>query len=165
MPLAAIQRKSLKRTRFTDRTVPGLRKFGRVAKLMTKAPDKSPSLRRSGKREDQVLKAVKTLLSISAITVLGALPAAGPGAAASPPNLAGTYSCQPSPAPCFWPGHGPSITQSGTNLHIKSDQGDISTATLTSDTTISAGPTFNSIGLIRPDHSIDWSNGTKWRKQ
>jgi hypothetical protein len=55
MPLAAIQRKSLKRTRFTDRTVPGLRKFGRVAKLMTKAPDKSPSLRRSGKREDQVL--------------------------------------------------------------------------------------------------------------
>ena len=108
-----------------------------------------------------MLKAVKTLLSISAIAALGALPAA----AASPPNLAGTYSCQPSPAPCFWPGHGPSITQSGTNLHIKSDQGDISTATLTSDTTISAGPTFNSIGLIRPDHSIDWSNGTKWRKQ
>jgi len=38
-------------------------------------------------------------------------------------------------------------------------------AALTSDTTISAGPTFNSIGIIRPDHSIDWSNGTKWRKQ
>jgi hypothetical protein len=62
-------------------------------------------------------------------------------------------------------GKNPSIAQSGSTLEIKSDQGDISAAKLTSDTTISAGPTFNSIGIVRPDHSIDWSDGTKWRKK
>ncbi len=105
-----------------------------------------------------------TLLSVSAIAVVDTLLIAGTSQAA-PPNLAGTYRCQPAPAPCLWPGHSPAITQSGTNLQIKSDQGEISAAKLTSDTTISAGATFNSLGIIRPDHSIDWSDGTKWRKQ
>lgn len=104
------------------------------------------------------------MLSVSAIAAFGTLSMAGPSQAA-PPNLAGTYRCQPAPAPCLWPGDRPVITQSGTNLQIKSDQGEISTAKLTSDTTISAGATFNSLGIIRPDHSIDWSDGTKWRKQ
>ncbi len=110
------------------------------------------------------MSGTRTLLSISAIAALGALLVAEISEAA-PPNLAGTYRCQPAPTPCLWPGHNPTITQSGTDLQIKSDQGDISAAKLTSDTTISAGPTFNSLGIIRPDQSIDWSDGTKWRKQ
>jgi type 1 fimbria pilin len=106
-------------------------------------------------------KAAKTILFALAMGVTGA----ATGTAASPPDLNGTYQCQPAPAPCHWSGHSPTITQSGTNLQIKSDQGDISAAKLTSDTTISAGPTFNSIGIIRSNHSIDWSDGTTWRKQ
>ena len=35
---------------------------------------------------------------------------------------------------------------------------------MTSPATISAGGTFNSFGVVRPDKSIDWSNGTKWSK-
>ena len=112
-----------------------------------------------------MLKITKTALSLAAIVALGGLPSAGPAIAASPLNLSGTYRCQPAPAPCLWPGQRPTISQTGTDLQIKSDQGDISAAKMTSDTTISAGPTFNSFGIIRPDHSIDWSDGTKWRKQ
>jgi hypothetical protein len=51
------------------------------------------------------------------------------------------------------------------NLEIKNDKGEVSNATLTSDVTISAGTPLSSLGIIRPDHSIDWSNGTKWQKQ
>ncbi len=106
----------------------------------------------------------RMLLSVAVIAALATLFFARAGEAA-PPNLAGTYRCQPAPAPCLWPGHNPTITQSGMDLQIKSDQGEISAAKLTSDTTISAGATFNSLGIVRPDHSIDWSDGTKWRKQ
>jgi len=37
-------------------------------------------------------------------------------------------------------------------------------STLTSDGTIAVGGTFNSLGIIRHDNSIDWSDGTKWTK-
>lgn len=84
---------------------------------------------------------------------------------AAPPDLGGTYQCQPDPSPCVWPGNAPSITQDGKKLVIKGDKGDIANATLTSDTTISASGTFNSNGVIRQDHSIEWSDGTKWHKQ
>ena len=47
----------------------------------------------------------------------------------------------------------------------KNEKGEVSNATLTSDITISAGAPFNTLGIIRADHSIDWSNGTKWQKQ
>jgi hypothetical protein len=106
-------------------------------------------------------RAAKGILFVLAMGVTGTVAVK----AASPPDLSGSYQCHPAPAPCHWSGHNPSITQTGTNLQIKSDQGDISAAKLTSDTTISAGPTYNSIGIIRPDQSIDWSDGTKWRKQ
>jgi hypothetical protein len=82
-----------------------------------------------------------------------------------PPGLAGTYQCRPNPDPCAWPGSTPSISQSGNKLQIKGDKGETADAILTSNTTISAAATFNSIGIIRPDHSIDWSDGTKWNKQ
>jgi hypothetical protein len=81
------------------------------------------------------------------------------------PDLTGSYKCQPNPNPCLWPGASPSITQSGKIIQIKGDNGGTADATLTSATTVSAGGTFNSLGIIRPDHSIDWSDGTKWTKQ
>jgi hypothetical protein len=81
------------------------------------------------------------------------------------PDLSGTYRCQPDPSPCVWPGQSPSITQNGKQLVIKGDKDGIANATLTSASTIVAGGTFNSNGIIRSDHSIEWSDGTKWRKQ
>jgi hypothetical protein len=86
-------------------------------------------------------------------------------AAASPPDLSGNYQCKPNPDPCLWSGDSASISQSGNMLQIKGTNGAAADAMLTSDTTISASATFNSIGIIRPDHSIDWSDGTKWSKQ
>ena len=92
--------------------------------------------------------------------------AMGNGAMAnSQTDLGGTYQCSPNPDPCLWPGATPSISQSGNKLQIKGDNGGLADATLTSPTTISAGGTFNSFGTVRPDHSIDWSDGTKWTKK
>lgn len=80
-------------------------------------------------------------------------------------NVSGSYRCEPQPSPCQWPGQTLSITQTGTTLDLKNQQGSIAQAKLTSDISLSAGPPWNSLGLIMPDHSIQWSNGTQWRKQ
>jgi hypothetical protein len=87
-----------------------------------------------------------------------------PPAAASA-DVSGTYQCKPNPDPCSWSGNSATISQSGNTLTIKGADGAIADASLTSPTTISAAATFNSLGIIRPDHSIDWSDGTKWSKQ
>jgi len=127
-----------------------------------------------------MLQTAKSKMTVfaAAILVLGALAgrveaqgqsqtaaAAAPTAAAAPADLSGNYKCQPNPSPCLWGGASASISQSGKNLQIKGDNGATADATLTSDATISAGGTFNSLGIVRPDHSIDWSDGTKWTKQ
>jgi len=78
-------------------------------------------------------------------------------------NLSGNYRCEPQPASCQT-GQTFSVTQSGTNLELKSDKSDHGNARLTSDTTISAGPPWNMVGVVY-DGDIQWSNGTKWRKQ
>jgi hypothetical protein len=80
-------------------------------------------------------------------------------------NLAGAYRCEPQPSPCPWPGQTMAITQNGSELELKNDQGSFANATLTSDITVSGSPPWNAIGLVLPDHSIQWSNGTKWKKQ
>ncbi len=109
----------------------------------------------------------KFALSITVVVALGALALGGRAQAqgAAPPDLSGTYQCTPNPDPCTWPGASPSISQSGNKLQIKGDNGATADAALTSSMTISAAGTFNSLGIIRPDHSIDWSDGTTWRKQ
>jgi hypothetical protein len=111
-------------------------------------------------------KIVKTLLTASALIALGAgvLAAANQAKAASP-DLNGTYRCQPDPTPCLWTGQSPSISQTGTDLQIKNDKGESANAKLTSDTTITAGGPLNSFGIVRDDHTIDWSNGNIWHKQ
>jgi hypothetical protein len=110
---------------------------------------------------------LKTALSVSAIITVCALAFVTrlQAQGAAPPDISGTYQCQPDPTPCLWSGQSPSISQSGKKLDIKNDKGEAASATLTSDITISAGGPMNSYGVIRPDHSIDWSNGNKWRKQ
>jgi hypothetical protein len=108
----------------------------------------------------------KAALSASAI-VIGTLCFAGGAQAqgAAPPDLSGNYQCQPDPSPCMWSGKTPSISQSGNKLDIKNDKGEVAAATLTSNITISAGGPMNSFGTVRPDHSISWSNGNRWKKQ
>jgi hypothetical protein len=86
-------------------------------------------------------------------------------AQSSAPNLSGTYRCQPQPTPCTWQGPAPTITQSGNKLELNINKNEIAEGKLTSNITVSAGPPYNADGLIRPDHSIEWSNGTKWIKQ
>jgi hypothetical protein len=80
-------------------------------------------------------------------------------------DLAGAYRCQPEPSPCPWPGQTMAIAQTGSALELKNDQGVFANAKLTSDITVSGGPPWNTIGIVLPDHSIQWSNGTKWTKQ
>jgi hypothetical protein len=110
---------------------------------------------------------MQTALPIAAVVALCTLAFAGRAQAqgAAPPDISGSYRCQPNSAPCAWPGQTPSISQSGNKLQIKNDKGETANALFTSDITISAGGPLNSFGTIRPDHSIDWSDGTKWRKQ
>jgi hypothetical protein len=111
---------------------------------------------------------LKGLVSAAALAACSALAPAGAARAqggAAPPDLSGTYQCKPNPSQCLWSGATATITQSGKKLQIKGANGAIADATLTSDSTIAAGGTFNSLGIIRPDKSIDWSDGTKWTKQ
>jgi hypothetical protein len=107
----------------------------------------------------------KFALTIAVFVALGTLALVGSAQAqGAAPDLGGSYQCKPNPDPCTWPGASPSISQSGNTLQIKGDNGATADATLTSTTTIAAGGTFNSLGIVRPDHSIDWSDGTKWSK-
>jgi hypothetical protein len=110
---------------------------------------------------------LKTALSVAAIAALGALALVGRVQAqgAAPPDLSGNYQCQPDPTPCLWSGATPAISQSGKKLDIKNDKGEAAAATLTSDITISAGGPMNAYGVVQSDHSIEWSNGNKWKKQ
>jgi hypothetical protein len=103
------------------------------------------------------------IIALAASTLPGSAQAqAQQGARA---NLAGAYRCQPQPSPCPWPGQTMSITQNGSDLELKNDQGSFANAKLTSDITLSGGPPWNSLGVVLPDHSIQWSNGTVWQKQ
>jgi len=53
----------------------------------------------------------------------------------------------------------------GSTLELKAENGPVAEAKVTSDITLSAGPPWNSNGVVLPDRSIQWSNGTHWRKQ
>lgn len=78
-------------------------------------------------------------------------------------NLAGAYRCQPEPSPCPWSTM--SIAQTGNTIELKNDNGVVADGKVTSPITISGNPPWNAIGVVLPDHSIQWSNGTKWQKQ
>ena len=81
----------------------------------------------------------------------------------TPPNLAGTYRCEPQPAPCQT-GQRFTLTQNGDQLEFKSDSGHVAHAKLTSRISLSGSPPWNSLGVITADGQIQWSNGTHWQK-
>ena len=81
----------------------------------------------------------------------------------TPPNLAGTYRCEPQPAPCH-AGQSFTVTQSGDHIEFKSDSGYVGHAKVTSAISLSGSPPWNSLGVITADNRIQWSNGTQWRK-
>jgi hypothetical protein len=102
----------------------------------------------------------KSPLSIALMAALAAFAFTGLAQAQSgTPNLSGIYRCQPQPAPCKWQGQSPTISQTGNTLELKINDDEAAAAKLTSNITISAGPPYNADRLIRPDHSIEWSNG------
>ena len=109
---------------------------------------------------------MKTYLAISFSLVAAAVVgAAQTFAAPAEPNLAGTFRCGPDMKVCQWSGQTFTVTQQGNHLDIKNDKGDQGTATLTSNISISAGPPWNMLGVISGDgKTIDWSNGSQWRK-
>ncbi len=105
--------------------------------------------------------AALVLYSVSILTVvmLAALSVPGQGhAQGSAPNLSGTYRCTPEPARCQSPTF--SVSQTGSTLELKAEGGPVAEAKITSDITLSAGPPWNSNGIVMPDRSIQWSNGT-----
>ena len=108
---------------------------------------------------------LRNFLTVSTVALVAAIAVPGQSfAQGAAGNLAGTYRCQPEPAKCQNPSY--MLTQMGNTLEIKDDKGGlVAAAKLTSDITISAGPTWNSLGRILPDRSIEWTNGTHWIKQ
>jgi hypothetical protein len=110
--------------------------------------------------------AALALYSVSVLTVAMLAAFAFPGqghAQGSAPNLSGTYQCTPEPVQCQAPTF--SVSQNGPTLELKAENGAVAEGKVTSDITLSAGPPWNSIGILMPDRSIQWSNGTHWLKQ
>ena len=102
------------------------------------------------------------LFSVVALTAASSLP--GPVRADETlPNLSGRYRCEPQPAPCR-SGEMFTVTQSGDQIEFKSDNGLVGNAKLTSRTSLSGLPPWNSLGVITAENRIEWSNGTQWRK-
>jgi hypothetical protein len=108
----------------------------------------------------------KALLSLT-ISMLAAI-AACPSAHAQDklPDLAGTYHCEAYPVSCNNSGQTFTVTQMGAKVMVKNDKGDVGQGTLTSSISVSLGPPWNTIGIISADgRTIEWSAGTRWRKQ
>jgi hypothetical protein len=109
----------------------------------------------------------KNALFVAAIAALAAGSSVG-GATAQPtmaPNFSGTYRCEPEPSSCKNSGQTFTVSQSANTLELKSDDGALGRAKLTSNTTMSVGGPWNMVGVVLPDGRIQWSNGTVWRKQ
>ena len=106
----------------------------------------------------------KTPLSVSLVAVLSALAVPGVAQAqGSAATVAGTYRCVPEPTRCQAPTY--TVTQNGQALELKGEDGTLTAGKMTSNITLSAGPILNANGVILPDSSIQWSNGTHWQKQ
>jgi hypothetical protein len=104
---------------------------------------------------------VLTVATLAATSFSGAANAQ-PAAAT---NFAGTYRCAPEPSSCKNSGQSFTVTQSGNNLELKSDDGDFGQGKLTSNISMSVGGPWNMVGVLLSDGRIQWSNGTVWSKQ
>ncbi len=109
---------------------------------------------------------LKTSVSLTAATVFGAIALAS-GAASQPAaaNFAGTYRCEAGGDACMWSGASFTVTQAGNVLDVKNDKGAVGSGHVTSPITISMGPPWNMFGVVHQQGTIDWSNGSQWKKQ
>jgi hypothetical protein len=106
------------------------------------------------------------ILSLSAAIAIGTFAlCATAWTQGAAPNLAGNYRCQPQPDKCDVWGTMVSITQEGNKVSLNNEKGSFADAKLTSNITLSAAPPFSANGVIMPDRSIQWSDGTRWVKQ
>ena len=103
------------------------------------------------------------VLALAPSVLMGTLEGAQAQGAA--PNLSGTYRCAPEPSSCQWSGDTFTVVQTGKTLEMKNDKGDVAQGLVSSNITLSVGAPWNMLGVIQPDHTIQWSNGTLWRKQ
>ena len=104
-------------------------------------------------------------LSIPTLAAFTAI-AFGQASAADTPNFAGTYRCDVNAKVCDVSGQTFTVTQSGDTLDVKSDKGAIGQGKVTSPISISMGPPWNMLGVVQTDNrTIEWSNGTQWKKQ
>jgi hypothetical protein len=110
---------------------------------------------------------LRTILSIATLGTLAPIAFCGAATAQGKlPDLSGTYRCEPYPASCNNSGQTFMVTQSGARIDIKNDRGDVGQGNLTSPITVSVGAPWNTIGIVSPDgRVIEWSAGTRWRKQ
>ena len=102
------------------------------------------------------------LISVVALAA-ASLPSGATRADDRLPNLAGTYRCEPQPAPCQ-SGQTFTVTQNGDQVEFKSDNGLVGHARFTSPISLSGSPPWNSLAVITPYSHVQWSNGTQWRK-
>jgi hypothetical protein len=97
-----------------------------------------------------------SLIAIAAASVLSGSSWAEPPA----PNRAGSYRCEPAPRDCQL-GKTFTVTESGGQIEFKNESGTVWHAKFT----LSGVPTWNSNGIVLPNGGIEWSNGTRWRRQ
>jgi len=105
----------------------------------------------------------KTSVLISVAIAATGLFLGGSRADETLPNLAGSYRCEPQPAPCKT-GQTFTVTQTDDQIEFKSDNGFVGHAKFTSRISLSGTPPWNSLAVITPDNHVQWSNGTQWRK-
>jgi hypothetical protein len=79
-------------------------------------------------------------------------------------NFAGTYRCEAEGMGCAASGATFTVTQTGTALSVTNDKNAVGSGSVTSNITISMGPPWNMLGVVHEPNTIDWSNGTRWRK-
>jgi hypothetical protein len=104
--------------------------------------------------------------TLSAFAALAMLAAAGSAMSQpAPANLAGSYSCVGTEQSCTVSGGKFTVTQTGDQLDVKTDKNVVGTGRVTSPITISMGPPWNMLGVIHQAGTIEWSNGTSWKKQ
>jgi hypothetical protein len=102
---------------------------------------------------------------IGAISALAAVAVATSVFGQGNANFAGTYRCEAEGMGCAASGATFTVTQTGNALSVTNDKNAVGSGTATSDITISMGPPWNMLGVVHEPNTIDWSNGTRWRKQ
>ena len=106
---------------------------------------------------------MKKMLSVPTIAAFTAI-TFGNASAVEVPNFSGSYRCDDAKR-CENSGMTFTVTQTGNTLEVKNDKGAVGQGTVTSAITISMGPPWNMFGVIHQAGTIDWSNGSQWRKQ